>query len=81
MAIHSYHPDIHAYGLADNCERCEQHAEHPLDTLDDSMLTDLILRVRRDNYPRSNNEAAAMNSIRQFQRNYQNYARVLGKLG
>lgn len=34
MSAHSPHPDSHEFGLADDCERCAEHAEHPERGLD-----------------------------------------------
>ena len=63
MTTHSYHPDTHENGLADNCERCLEHAQEPFDNLDDENLTNLIIRVQRDDLPRSSNEMTAMNRV------------------
>lgn len=35
MTIHSYHEDTHTHGLADDCERCQELAEHPESSLDE----------------------------------------------
>ena len=43
--MHSAHQDKPESAiLADDCERCEQHASHPFDSLDDGNLGRLILR-------------------------------------
>ena len=34
MTAHSFHPEIHTHGLADECERCQELAEHPEKLLD-----------------------------------------------
>ena len=77
MATHSIHPNSHTNGLADGCERCEEHAEHPFDGLDDENLSILLIRVRNDDPPRSNNEALAMHRVRSVIR----AAERLAKLG
>ncbi len=38
MTMHSMHPDSHTHGLADDCPRCVEHAEHPIATLDHENL-------------------------------------------
>jgi len=63
MVAHIQHPDSHVYGLIDNCPRCAEHAEHPFDGLADRNLKTLILKVRLDDEPRSQNEAEAMYRI------------------
>jgi len=60
MVAHTKHPDSHSHGLADWCPRCDEHAEHPFDSLDDENLKTLILKVRLNDEPRSRNEADAM---------------------
>lgn len=52
--------DIHDTGLVDLCQRCEEHASHPFSSLDDEMLTYLILAIQEDKLPRSQNETFAM---------------------
>jgi hypothetical protein len=34
MSSHTLHPSTLAVGLVDGCERCEEHASHPLLSLD-----------------------------------------------
>lgn len=63
MATHTLHPDVHQYGLADDCPRCDQHAEHPLVSLDEQNITMLKLRIIEGWTPRSKNEARAMEKI------------------
>ena len=46
MSAHSYHPDSHTNGLADDCERCAEHAEN-LDSLDQDNLRALYERRLR----------------------------------
>ena len=60
MTTHTFHPDTHEYGLADGCPRCDEHAERPLDGLDQENLANLIDRVQRHEEPRSANEYRAM---------------------
>ena len=64
MASHTYHPDTHQYGLAEGCPRCEEHAEHPLTSLDEENITMLRLRVLEGWRPRSENERKAMEAVR-----------------
>lgn len=69
MSTHTYHPDIHDNGLADDCDRCAEHAADPFRGLDDSNLRDLYVRtaawMRDDALPRSDNEAKAMRVMEQ----------------
>ncbi len=60
MTTHSHPPDIGVNGLADNCERCAEHAEHPIDSLDDGNLERLIDRIADGGISRSYNEGKAM---------------------
>lgn len=41
-SIHSPHPDTHTHGLHDGCPRCEEHAEHPIQSLDDANLGRIV---------------------------------------
>lgn len=34
MTVHTYHEDTHTHGLADDCPRCQEHAQHPESSLD-----------------------------------------------
>ena len=65
MSSHSIHPDSHEFGLADDCERCDEHAAHPFDSLDDDNLRVLIERVRNKQASRSKNEDNAMYEVRE----------------
>ncbi len=38
MTMHTFHPDTHENGLADDCPRCAEHAEHPIQSLDQENL-------------------------------------------
>lgn len=38
MTMHSFHPDTHEHGLADDCPRCAEHAAHPIQSLDHENL-------------------------------------------
>jgi len=62
--IHTYHEDVHEYGLADGCPRCRQQAERPLETLDDTMLRALFDRLASGQVARSLNEGLAMDNLR-----------------
>ena len=66
--IHTLHPDTHEFGLADDCERCAQHAEHPFDSLDNDNLRRLYYRVVEEQEPRSETEATAMTAVQTFRR-------------
>lgn len=63
MTSHTYHPDTHEHGLADECPRCAEHARHPFESLDDTNLRQLIRRVREGQRPRSGAEATAMEEV------------------
>lgn len=60
MSTHTFHPDTHEFGLADNCPRCAEHAEHPLESLDKTNVQALIVRVNHELPARGANEARAM---------------------
>ena len=60
MSTHTLHPPTHEHGLADDCPRCAEHAEHPLDSLDLENQRNLLQRVNLDWPARSENEARAM---------------------
>jgi hypothetical protein len=60
MTTHSYHPDTHTHGLADDCPRCAEHAYHPIHSLDPENLAALRYRIKHGLEPRSQNEAIAM---------------------
>ena len=64
MASHTLHPDTHTDGLADGCPRCDQHAVHPLESLDETNITALKLRVLDNLPPRSDNERLAMRKVK-----------------
>ena len=65
MSSHKPHPDSHTHGLSDECPRCEEHAQHPLLTLDSINLRNLIQRVvNREGY-RSDTERVAMMNVRE----------------
>jgi hypothetical protein len=38
MSTHIFHPDTHEHGLASDCPRCIEHAEHPERGLDSDNL-------------------------------------------
>lgn len=64
MTMHSIHPDTHTHGLADDCERCAEHAADPLRGLDDENLTRLIhAAVDRSIPPLTYTDAVASASI------------------
>lgn len=60
MTVHTFHPDSHEHGLADDCPRCAEHAAHPRQSLDLANLRALSDRIIRQLPPRSENEATAM---------------------
>ncbi|HSE44886.1 MAG TPA: hypothetical protein VLA89_06115 [Gemmatimonadales bacterium] len=64
MSAHTYHPDSHENGLADDCPRCEEHAENPILSLDNENLHELVRRVVAGEKGRSRNESAAMDNVR-----------------
>jgi hypothetical protein len=64
VSTHSFHPDSHVFGLADECPRCAEHAAHPFESLDRNNLRELAYRVRAQMEPRSANEAQAMSAVR-----------------
>ena len=49
---HTIHPDSHEHGLADDCPRCAEHAEHPLTSLDARNLRTLVERTLRNRFGR-----------------------------
>lgn len=64
MASHVDHPPIATFGLADDCERCTEHAQHPWRDLDPSNLRPLIeMAVDRNTRPRSETEAIAVANV------------------
>lgn len=63
MAVHSLHPGTHTHGLADDCERCAQHAREPWVGLDEENLRNLVYRYYSNASPRSVNEATALRNI------------------
>lgn len=51
MTMRSIHPDTHTHGLADDCERCAEHAEHPIQSLDTENLRRIMaLAVSDDRF-------------------------------
>ena len=68
MSTHGFHPDTHEHGLADDCPRCTEHAEHPLDSLDVENLRALLARINADYAARSENEARAMQNLERTMR-------------
>jgi hypothetical protein len=63
MSSHTYHEDTHEFGLADDCPRCEEHAEHPFDSLDSENILALLDRIENNLPARSDNEARAMQKM------------------
>lgn len=59
---HTFHNDLYTYGLADNCPRCEYHADH-IAQMDTSMLYLLKGRLEFGQPARSVNEGIAMNHL------------------
>lgn len=45
MTLHTYHRDIHEYGLDPTCPRCKEHAISPMTSLDQAMLARLASGV------------------------------------
>lgn len=70
MSSHTPHPDSHEHGLADDCPRCGEHAQHPFESLDDANLLNLLSRVNLDLPARSDNERKAMDVIEDTIRRY-----------
>lgn len=74
MSTHTFHPDTRTDGLADNCPRCDEHAEAPWFTLDDANLEALVRRTQQWRHdplsarPRSEAEHKAMRKIEQHLR-------------
>jgi hypothetical protein len=64
MTVHTIHPDTHEFGLADDCERCREHAIEPFVGLDDTNLINLIRRVEVGDPARSTTESIAMGKVR-----------------
>ena len=62
MTMHSRHSDFEAV-LYDNCARCDQHAEHPFDSLDDSHLGRLASMVFIGTKGRTANERRAIREV------------------
>jgi len=67
MSAHIRHTPATVGGLVDGCPRCEEHAGHPLESLDASNLRSLWERMVAFEYdddekyrPRSDAEAKAM---------------------
>lgn len=60
MTVHSYHPDTLVTGLADDCPRCAEHAQHPRESLDRQHLAQLEARVLTGAPPRTATEEIAM---------------------
>jgi hypothetical protein len=66
--MHDAHPSIATDGLADGCPRCEEMADDPVFTLDDTNLENLVRRTKKwmdwgEERPRSTNELKAMRQI------------------
>jgi hypothetical protein len=74
MTVHRPHPDSHTHGLADDCERCAEHAANPFEGLDERNLAELYRRVLNHERSRSENEGIAMHQVRLVA----NKARMLG---
>jgi len=64
MSSHTLHDDVHERGLADGCPRCREHAEHPLQSLDNRMLRALFDRLASGQVARSLNEGLALDALR-----------------
>ncbi len=57
---HTVHDDVHEHGLADACDRCNEHAQQPLLNLDNETLSNLFARTCAGEPARSENEGIAM---------------------
>jgi hypothetical protein len=64
LSTHRIHDPIETHGLADECERCKEHAEHPLRDLDSGNLSDLLTRIINKEKPRSSTEDVAMYHVK-----------------
>ena len=62
-AQHTYHPDTHTHGLADNCPRCAELADKPWFELDVENLRNLLWRAIGLKDARSNTEQLAMKNV------------------
>jgi hypothetical protein len=65
VSSHVHHPDVHIFGLQDDCPRCLEHAEHPFEALDPVMLSELNRRVRLGLEARSATEGLAMQRLQE----------------
>jgi len=69
VTAHTFHPDSHEHGLADDCPRCTEIAADPFLYMDDRNLALLHDRtmawMRDDEFPRSIAEKAAMRVMEQ----------------
>jgi hypothetical protein len=65
VSVHAPHVDTHEHGLQDDCERCAEHAEHPLRSLDASNLRALvgIAHPGQPPYARSETEQIAATAM------------------
>lgn len=67
MSVHSFHPDSHTHGLADNCERCAEHAANVYTLDNDNLraLYELRQKVEADvpgfSYRSQNEQTASYN--------------------
>lgn len=62
-AFHGRDWDMHIDGLADGCSRCRFQSEHPMETLDERMITALMERLESGLKGRSANEKRAMAGV------------------
>lgn len=73
MATHVPHPDTHEHGLADDCERCAELAQHPLE-LDNANFQAAWLRMLSTSFntgeprqpARSGNEAELLGRLYEY---------------
>jgi len=69
MPSHNHHPQIEAYGLADDCPRCSEIAADPFRGLDSANLWALVSRTGQwmhdSTFPRCETEAVAMRVVEQ----------------
>lgn len=68
MSTHRVHEDVQTHGLADDCDRCAEHAQHPLTSLDEQSLQALLARVvNREGYRSENERVAILNLTKAMQ--------------
>lgn len=76
MTTHTAHGRIATTGLADDCDRCTEHASHPFYSLDDNNLRRLVQMARSDELPLTRNDRIALAQVRDVMAKAQRLARV-----